>query len=457
MTAADEKSQRYRTNRYVTRLLLVACVLAGVKFVVRGPARVASGSGDLKGTIYLPSRAWLHGLDPYDHEVLDRMWIDAGGEAGTAPGSGSPSVYPPTVFPILAPVAALPWRFAQPIWCAANLAALAVLLICMHQLAGVRWFETRSFCMIAMMLAFEPVSTAITLGQPSIIVAALASASILAGTRGHESRSGLLEGLAIGLKPQVAIAFAAPYVLARRWRYSMVVAATVVIVGCIALMRLASHNQWITNYVANLHFAFGPGGANDTGPSNPNRIELINLGYLFSLFLTSRTLGEGLAWAVGLTLALPGLKELGRRPSGVMLLECVALIAVVELLVFYHRAYDAVVLAFPMAWALSPAIRLKRSWPVLLTLGCYLLPGGVAVQALGQSHHVSRALSSSVIWQTLILPYQAWAVLFMALWLSSDLLRSGSGAASESHGGWEIAGRCQPDSSLEKKKFIEQD
>jgi hypothetical protein len=425
-----QKTPLAPANRYVSRLLLVACVLAGVKFVVRGPMRVALGSGDLKGTIYLPSRAWLRGLDPYDHEVLGRMWIDAGGEPGVALGWGSPSVYPPTVFPILAPVAALPWRFAQPIWCAVNLAALAVLLICMHQLAGVRWFEARSLCMLAMMLAFEPVSTAITLGQPAIIVAALAAASIVAGTRGREPRGGLLEGIALALKPQLAIAFAAPYVLARRWRYSAAVAATVVIVGCMGLMRLASDHQWIANYLANLHFAFRPGGANDVGPSNPNRIELINLGYLFSLFLTSRSLCEGLAWVVGLSLALPALKELVRRPTGVMLLECVALLAAVELLVFYHRAYDAVVLAFPMAWALSPAVPIRRSWPVLVALGCYVLPGGVAVQVLGQSHYVSRAISSSVIWQTIILPYQAWALLIMAGWMSYCLVRQENGVAA---------------------------
>jgi hypothetical protein len=406
-----------------------------VKFVVRGPARVVAGSGDLKA-VYLPSRAWLHGLDPYDHETLRRMWIDAGGETGTAPARwGAPSVYPPTTLAMLTPLSALPYRFAQPIWCSMNLAALAMLLICMHQLAGVRWFEARSFCLIAGMLAFEPVSTTIALGQSSIIVAALAGASILTGTRACESRSGLLEGLAIGLKPQLAIAFAAPYVLARRWRYSIVVAVTVAIIGGISVIRLASQSQWTANYLANLHFAFGPGGANDSGPLNPNRIEFINLGYLFSLFLMSRSLSEGLAWAVGLTLALPGLRELSRRPTGVMLLECVALIAAVELLVFYHKAYDAVVLAFPMAWALSPAVPIRRSWPVLLALGCYILPGGVAVQVLSQSHYVAQRISSGVLWRTLILPYQAWAVLVMASWLSICLLRPKTGAAAESHGG----------------------
>ena len=67
---------------------------------MRGPARLASGSGDLRRVIYLPSRAWLHGLDPYDHEVLDRMWTDAGGEPDTVQSRwGAPLVYPPTTFP----------------------------------------------------------------------------------------------------------------------------------------------------------------------------------------------------------------------------------------------------------------------------------------------------------------------------------------------------------------------
>ena len=65
-------------NLYVSRLLLVACVLAGVKFVVRGPMRSGSNSGDFRA-IYLPSRAWTHGLDPYNYSVMIQQWHEAGG------------------------------------------------------------------------------------------------------------------------------------------------------------------------------------------------------------------------------------------------------------------------------------------------------------------------------------------------------------------------------------------
>jgi hypothetical protein len=58
-----------------------------------------------------------------------------------------------------------------------------------------------------------------------------------------------------------------------------------------------------------------------------------------------------------------------------------------------------------------------------------MLPGGVAMQALGQSHYVLSEISCSAVWQTLIVPYQAWAVLVVALWLSTGLLRPGDAVA----------------------------
>jgi hypothetical protein len=204
------------------------------------------------------------------------------------------------------------------------------------------------------------------------------------------------------------------------------VAATIAIVGGIALARLDLQHEWVANYLTRLRSAFGPAGSGIGSLSNPNRVELINLDYLLRLFLTSPSLAQGLASAVALALAFPGLRTLTRRPTGVILLECVALLAAVELLVFYHRAYDAVVLAFPMAWALSPSISLSRSWPVLMTVGCYLFPGGVAVRLLGESRFVPSVVSASAVWQTIVIPYQAWAVLIMAIWMSYCVLRPGN-------------------------------
>ena len=72
-------------RRHSRVLLVFVCVLAGLKFALRGPMRVLYNSGDLRTihllhlkTIflldfrpeYLASRAWLLGMDPYDKTVL---------------------------------------------------------------------------------------------------------------------------------------------------------------------------------------------------------------------------------------------------------------------------------------------------------------------------------------------------------------------------------------------------
>jgi hypothetical protein len=98
---------------------------------------------------------------------------------------------------------------------------------------------------------------------------------------------------------------------------------------------------------------------------------------------------------------------------------------VVELLVVFHRTCDAVVLVFPMAWALSPAVPRSQSLPVLLTSGLFFFPSGNALNVLDRWHFIPAWLSSGTIWQVFILPYQAWALLIMAGWpiASSDRRR----------------------------------
>ena len=55
---------------------------------------------------------------------------------------------------------------------------------------------------------------------------------------------------------------------------------------------------------------------------------------------------------------------------------------------------------------------------MLPTFGRYVLPGGAAVKASGRSHYVSTADPPSSTGNPIV-PYQAEALLVLALWLSS--------------------------------------
>src|SRR3984885_4345466 len=324
-------------NRYVSRLLLVACVLAGVKFVVRGPMRSGSNSGDFRA-VYLPSRAWSQGLDPYNYSVMVQQWREAGGLRADLPSHfPSPSIYPPTALLLMSPFARLPWRYAWRAWCVVNLAALAILLICVHRLAGFAWLETPSLCLIA-------------------------------GTRGADASNGVLAGVILALKPQLAAAFPAPYVLARRWRACAFTAITIIAIAALAVWRLNGQHAWFANYLDNLRYAFGPGGADDPGPANPYRAGLINLRFPLSTFVASRTAGEIIAWAIGLALAAPALVAMAGRPTGIAFMHSFSVLILVQTLVLFHRNYDATVVIFPFAWALSAEVPWSYRWPVLFTV-----------------------------------------------------------------------------------------
>jgi hypothetical protein len=425
-------------------LLVAICILAVFKFWVRLMPITHLTSGRALKVNYLAARAWTRGLDPYDHAVLTRIWIDAGGTPATAPARArTPSVYPPTALALFSPLASLPWSLASVIWCGLNMAALATLLGCLHSLAGIRWLEAESLCLVAGALALEPVSNTVQVGQTSILVSALAAASIVYGLNDRRLASGVLEGLGIALKPQLALAFAAPFVIARRWKICVAITIMIVALAWIALSRFASPAQCITSWLASLHFAFDPGRENDPrllvetarqmgkdwARSPMDLMEFVNLQYPLSTFINNRLLVEALTWSTTLALIVPVLRSLVRCPTDITLLHCVSLLALLNLLFFYHRSYDAVVLVFPMAWALSPIVPRSQSWPVLLTLVLFSVPLDGVLLALDKLGFIPAWLSSGAVWRSFVLPCQAWALLIVSSWLAYCLARSEAVAA----------------------------
>ncbi len=161
-------------------------------------------------------------------------------------------------------------------------------------------------------------------------------------------------------------------------------------------------------------------------------MEFVNLQYPLSTFIDNRLLVEALTWGTTLVLVVPALRSLVRCPTDITLLHCVSLLAVLDLLFFYHRSYDAVVLVFPMAWALSPIVPRSQSWPVLLTLALFSVPLDGVLLALDKLSFIPAWLSSGPVWRSFVLPCQAWALLIIASWLAYCLARS-EAKASRGH------------------------
>jgi Glycosyltransferase family 87 len=409
---------RYRS------LLVAFCVLAILKFLVRGPIRAAQNSGDFRA-VYLASRAWSQSRDCYDPESIKAMWSQvAGPDAAPLPPLETHALYPPTTYALLSPIALMPWNAAKLVWCVINTAALVVLAICVAGVAGIRWRAPRGLLVIASVLALEPASTAIMLGQPSILAITFAAASLLGIFRDSNAAAGLLEGLAIGLKPQLAGALAIAYLLQRRWLACIGTAIASGLLSGIAIARLSINPGWIRHYIADIAWAFGPGGPNDFSSNNPNLVELINLRYPLSILLGNNLVANNAAQVVALLLLIPPVVYLARRRTDSSLLHCASILTLIDLIAIYHRSYDAIAITVPLAWSLSAQIPRKSAWPIWVGAVIFMLLSAVGIRSIGAMPWFPAGITSSAVWNAVVVPYQAWALLLMALWMDLCLLNT---------------------------------
>src|SRR5690349_912930 len=88
-------------------------------FIDRGPYRALrySTTGDFS-TLYAAARCWLHSENPYSAPALKHELASAGAPDSIVRAQDvNVSVYMPSAMPLMAPVATLPWRVANPVWC----------------------------------------------------------------------------------------------------------------------------------------------------------------------------------------------------------------------------------------------------------------------------------------------------------------------------------------------------
>jgi hypothetical protein len=410
---------RGRLGAPITAVWLVSTLFlaaGAAKFAMRGPVLAWSLSLDFK-TFYAASRAWALGMNPYNHELLNSILERAGASSGQHTWSEEPSIYPPMTYAALSPLALLPWRTARLLWCVLNLAGLtlAVVIVCRF---GAFTPGLRMVLLLGAVLALQPSSAAMRVGQLSILVTALGMASLLLGRYERDSSSGFLLGLALALKPQLALVFVAPGLVRRRWKTLFAVTLTLCAIGSVSVLRIHAVSAWAGSWFANLSSSFRPAGVNNVAPSSEHNRNMVNLQYPLRLMIHSSWAVNVLVLAVGTVLAIPAVRILTSEDiSAPELLQSVSLLAIVELLVMYHRDYDAVLLALPLGWALSAGVPRRRALPAILMIAVFFFPILHALYALDGTAG-SHWLLSSLLARFLVWPYQAWTLFGLAAWLS---------------------------------------
>jgi hypothetical protein len=415
-------------------LILLFGTLA--EFIARGPLRAVSLSSDF-AVPYLAARAWRAGDNPYDHDALDRIWREAGGEQGKKPiKTTTPSVYPPTTLILLSPLTFLPWKITRYSVLIINVIFTILVIRLLLSIAQFESGDWRAILFWAIALGFAPLHTGIALGNLAVPSASSALLAVWAALRKKDSIAGLLLALALSLKPQIGGIVWLGYLLQRRWRICAIAAAASLMLALIAIGRLElGQVDWVNSWVSNYHDFVAEGRSNDPTASNVSRHHLLNLQWLLHTFLEQRWLVNLLVLGfVGSQFAvLWATNKKSDEPENGLLFFSVLI--VLGLLGSYHRFYDATLLILPLLWSLIAwsGLQKKKARLSLLLIIPFLAPGAVILKELIGSGHLPCSWELSWWWNSLVMPHQVWLLVGLSLCLSYALAVSNS-QEEEDHG-----------------------
>ena len=431
------------------RTLLAFCVmlpLALAYFGIRGPMRAVEFRqfNDFLSP-YIQTKAWLRGQDPYDPRVVARLWpaetdvpafVRPESENGTLPARrGIPSPYPLTGFPLLAPLAMMPWPSASLVWFAISTLSFVTIVISTLAVARVPMRSTQAGAIVLCALMLAPFHTAIALGNLVLVVFALGMLAWLNVGRGSDVWAGLLLAAGAALKPTVALPFLICFAAMRRWRTLTIALAAGLALFLIADLRILSAGvHWAHSYLPNSQRMFAPGGIDDFTSGNPTRFDLLNLQVILYQVTRSTILSQVFAWMIAAGLLLRWAIHYRKMEGAEASLFNLAVVGTISLLPFYHRFYDGCLLLFPLAWAVTQVRGRQRKIArnVLIVAVPFALPGAAVLQALAGGNSILHDLAQKWWWQFLIAPHQVWIILAMAVLLLAAQAKTAAADSVES-------------------------
>jgi glycosyl transferase family 87 len=398
-------------------LLAVLLFLAGTEFVVRGPVRFLRQSSDWNDLVpvYVPSHAWLTGVNPYDPNVYADLWTQTFDKPWSPAATRSHAVYPVTAFVLLSPLAALPWPVAQIVACVMTVLLVAVMIWCMIRFGGLE--GDAAYLFAAGALALAPFQTGLATGNISIAVVAVAGIAAYAIRKGEDLWGGILLAAAVGLKPQIGLCFLGYYLLRRQWRVSGVAILGLAALFLAAALRMhALGFSWIGDFLRNNRVFVGANRFDDFTAANPIRFTLIDLQVPLLDFTASKTAAALWAACVVILLAVVWLVFFLKTSEPDDLLN-LGVIATLSLLPVYHRFYDAALLVFPLCWLLrasSPRFFAVRIACAML-LAPFLFPGATMLADAAAGGRIPQNVLGSWVWRHLLMPHEIWALLLLVM------------------------------------------
>jgi len=406
----DDHGHRLRTIAWIALGVAVAYL------VWWGIRRGLETSFDL--TVgFSAGQAWLHGRNPYDSAILTDVFASSGGGTDAAQQLDTLlNVYFPTTLPLFVPSGIVDWSEAKLLMLVVNTVASAFVALGLCRVLEWRFSEPRSVLFVAFVLALAPLHTSIAIGQSAIIATGLIVAAIILDRSGRPVASGIAYGLATAAKVQLGLPFLAYQFWRRRWTSAGTGSLVLAALTLMAVIRMeVATVPWLTSWSTNLQRLSGAGGFNDASPLNPERYSLVNLQYLIGSFGISDDVADVVTYLLVGLAALLFVTLLRVRPPSDKLLAP-AVIATLSLLVTYHRYYDAVILALPIAWAMMVWQTGQRRLAVVALVLCadFILPVQTALHDFEQRQVLPSAVTDGFLWQSVLMTQHVWALVILA-------------------------------------------
>jgi len=365
--------------------------------------------------VYLPSRAWLMGANPYDPNIYANLWTQTFDRPWSPAAARSHAVYPITAFVLLSPLAALPWPAAQMVASATTLLLVVIMAWCMIRFTELEGDSRYLFAAGA--LALAPFHTGLATGNISIAVVALAGIAAYAIKQDEYLWGGVLLAVAVGLKPQIGLCFLAYYLLRRRWRVCGVAISGLVVLSFVAALRMHTLGfSWVTDFLRNNRAFVAANRFDDFTSANPIRFTLIDLQVPLLDFTGSKAAAA--LWAAGVVILLAVVWLVlflnTSKPDDLLNLS---VIVTLSLLPVYHRFYDAALLVFPLCWLLHANalkfFRLRVACAVLLVP--FLFPGATMLADAAAAGRIPQTILDSWAWRHLLMTHEIWALLLLVI------------------------------------------
>ena len=338
-------------------------VLASILINYHVRAWEVTGS-DFK-TLYAAAWCLARGLNGYTFDNLAKVFT-WGGVAEPQTWFGHAPVYPPLTLALLAPLTLLPMWVAVYGWALLSGLAVAGAAVALARFAGEtfglgRWWR---MALVVAVVAAPLVSFGLEMANVSVVVASLCILAVATPDRTRLWPRALGLGVALILKPHMAIWVLIALLLVRSGR-SLGRLALAFGVSLAALLYLfaAARVGWGAEFAQYLAMLHGETGAGSMRAGNHELMEaaaqIVSLdsmmGYGRAFASALRGLGFAVIAALGLVLAWASLRLDGAAGR----LQAASAWSGLGLIATYHRAADGTMLMLMLPWLAS---RLRRRW-----------------------------------------------------------------------------------------------